>query len=243
MLLERGESVYIYLNYSLDSLVYSALKKYGRLKIIGNGANDGLGIAISAIARTAYSDGYSAIIFFDQDTIFSHATAHAVHEHIHKALSYGQYSVIQMVDKSHFLIKNKLLLPPIPSFLTINSGSIFNLKVLNSIGFHNESYFVDGVDYEFCFRSSLYGYYCGLTNLAPDIDHRSGQDDTEVQVFGRNIRLRRYSITRFLDYNKSITRLIFEALKTLRFKYLLIFAKNMAVYNLLYFSSYIFIRR
>jgi rhamnosyltransferase len=96
------------------------------------------------------------------------------------------------------------------SDLTINSGSLFILNNLKSIGWHNEKYFVDGVDYEVCSRASAKGFKIGKCTNTPGFDHISEQPDKIYKVFGKKLMLRRYPFVRNIDIIRSSVKLIFS---------------------------------
>ncbi len=92
--------------------------------------------------------------------------------------------------------------------LAISSGSLFNLPALKKIGWHNEDYFVDCVDYELCLRARRCGFKIGLIKNAPDFDHVTEQPDQTVTLFGKKLLVRRYSATRIKDALRAYLKLI-----------------------------------
>jgi rhamnosyltransferase len=96
--------------------------------------------------------------------------------------------------------------------LAISSGSLFNLTALQQIGWHNEKYFVDCVDYEFCVRARRYGFKIGLIKNTPDFDHVTEQPDRKISVFGKQVLVRRYSATRVKDALGAYVKLIIGGL-------------------------------
>ena len=92
--------------------------------------------------------------------------------------------------------------------LAISSGSLFNLSVLKKIGWHNEKYFVDCVDYELCVRARRCGYKIGIVKNTPDFDHVTEQPDRTIHIFGKQLLVRRYSATRIKDAIGAYLKLI-----------------------------------
>jgi rhamnosyltransferase len=114
--------------------------------------------------------------------------------------------------------------------LTINSGTLFILKNLQKIGWHNRSYFVDGVDYEFCLRSHIHSFKIGLVSGIPGFDHESEQPDRVVTILGKRLLVRRYSAPRIKDALHSYIRLIYSATKSREFSYAFLFIRSMSIY-------------
>jgi rhamnosyltransferase len=96
--------------------------------------------------------------------------------------------------------------------LAISSGSLFNLKVLQQIGWHNEKYFVDCVDYELCLRARRCGFKIGLIRNTPDFDHVTEQPDRTLNLLGKELLVRRYSATRIKDALGAYLKLILGGL-------------------------------
>jgi rhamnosyltransferase len=89
---------------------------------------------------------------------------------------------------------------------------LFFLSNLKTLGWHNERYFVDGVDYEFCLRSSLRGFRVSEYCCTPGFDHASEQPDQKYRIFGKNYAMRAYAPSRILDVTISSFRLVLSAL-------------------------------
>ncbi|MBR7784688.1 hypothetical protein KDM89_21375, partial [Undibacterium sp. LFS511W] len=81
---------------------------------------------------------------------------------------------------------NKLVSPVFVEdvLVAISSGSMFFLENLKLIGWHNQTYFVDGVDYECCLRARQYGLKIGKCGDTPGFDHVSEQPDKVFAIFG-----------------------------------------------------------
>jgi rhamnosyltransferase len=101
--------------------------------------------------------------------------------------------------------------------MAINSGSLYYLGNLKMINWHNESYFVDGVDYEFCLRSKKYNLKIGECSLAPGFDHKSEQGDDTCEIFGKVCQIRKYPMSRIIDVAFSGVKLFVISIKTMNF--------------------------
>ena len=98
--------------------------------------------------------------------------------------------------------------------MSINSGSLFFLENLKKIGWMNENYFVDCVDYEFCLNSSNNRLKIGECSNTPGFDHDSEQEDVKYCIFGKDRKLRQYSTKRVLDAVGASLKLFLKSLIT-----------------------------
>lgn len=58
----------------------------------------------------------------------------------------------------------------------ISSGSFYEMSVLNRIGKMEDQLFIDGVDFEWCWRARSKGYICAITQRV-ELYHKVGQSD------------------------------------------------------------------
>jgi rhamnosyltransferase len=225
--LNCGFSIYIYDNSPdfKDTCEYCRHKNTQNLIYLSDHRNMGLAKGISSICKHAYSDKLSAIINFDQDTIFTESTLHFINKFYdfnHHALSHQGYSVVAFTsdEPGGFAGSTKCVehYGFADTMLVRNSGSLFFLNQLEKIGWHDSGYFVDGVDYEFCLRSIQHGFRIGSCNHAPDIDHESEQG-AEAYVFGSR-SFRRYPMRRILDSISANLKLIYTSMVSLNFRFM-----------------------
>jgi GT2 family glycosyltransferase len=172
------------------------------------GKNVGIGYALSTLCATACAHGADQLLFLDQDTGISAQTLEFIEAFPQTLASDLQQQYAALVFNgqpgSDHTVEEVLL--------AISSGSLFNLKVLQKIGWHNENYFVDCVDYELCLRARRYGYKIGLIKNTPDFDHVTEQPDQAFNLFGKQLLVRRYSTTRIRDSLGAYIKLIFGGL-------------------------------
>jgi len=114
--------------------------------------------------------------------------------------------------------------------IVISSGCTYSLKILRAIGYHDDSYFVEGVDYELCLRLKVKGYKIRSVRLNT-IDHFTLQDKMDKFLFGKKINVRCYGWRRLIDFNGSHFRLISKAIEYGQFKMLLFFIKSIIMFN------------
>jgi rhamnosyltransferase len=224
--LNCGFSIYIYDN-SPDigkTVEYCSLVNKEELVYLSEKRNMGLAKGISAICKHAYSAEVSAIINFDQDTIFTEKTLNYIN-HFYKfneQLLHDQgYSVVGF--NSEGLIgscgeQGSGQYEFVNAMLVRNSGSLFFLDRLKKIGWHDNGYFVDGVDYEFCLRSINAGFRIGECNCAPDIDHESEQGAETYAICSKT--LRKYPISRVADSISANIKLLFSSMIGFQFSFM-----------------------
>lgn len=226
--IDSGFNVYIFDNSPHNSIIRSFCKEFNNCVYLTNGKNVGLGIGISAICAQAYYDSFCALLFFDQDTIYNLETLEFIENfYLANANIEKKYSSIVFKSKSKsasddFLIKDVLL--------SISSGSLFFLNVLNKLNWHNQSYFVDCVDYEFCFNSYNNNFKVGEYSPTPGFDHVTEQADSAYILFGKKLMMRKYSPNRVKGTISGYLRLIFTSITTFNFKFAVTVLRSMAIY-------------
>lgn len=224
----NGLKVVVYLNSVNDNF----LKKLNSLDItlLGFNINVGLGIAFSEFENYLELNGYNFFIYFDQDTVVDEIAWRRI---------LGSY-------KDYFQIRNLGMLnysgnSDGGSSIVINSGSLFSMNVLKYIGYHDKSFFVEGLDYEFCLRLNSNGLNI-VKVLCEGIDHVSLQDGFTIKCFSKVIQLRVYGKQRMIDFNRSHKRLIFSSLRMYKFRFLLFFLKSFIQQNIMEHVSRFFKR-
>lgn len=199
------------------------------VKYMTAGRNVGLGFGLSVLCSTAHHDGYPYLIFFDQDTAFTTETLNFINEFIETHTGAA-------INENAAVVFESGKTEPVKRFdlrqvdLAISSGSLFVLENLKKMGWHNERYFVDGVDYEFCLRARHAGLGIVKCIDTPGFDHVSEQPD-EVFVFcGKKLLFRVYSFSRIKDTLGSYLKLLFASATKFDFKMFYQFARSMAIY-------------
>lgn len=203
-------AVYIFDNASERGNLESIADDTKGIMYLTCGKNHGLGLGIQAVCAQAYYDGHAALLFFDQDSVFDVSTLDFIErfylEHPELKITHSAvvFNAIGRSEESGSCLKD------VP--LAINSGSLFYLGNLKNLGWHNDSYFVDGVDYEFCLRSTLSGFKVAEYSCTPGFDHATEQPDQQYRFLGKTYAMRAYAFSRIQDVTVSSFRLIFSAL-------------------------------
>lgn len=230
-LANNGYSIYLFDNTPEFVATKMICDEFSNVLYITAGNNVGLGIGLSIIGATSYYDANSNLLFFDQDTLFSIDTIKYI-ESVTNSFSSDitkDYAVIAFNEKKQLQNKFNNLQD---ALLVISSGSLFILKNLKSIGWHNSRYFVDGVDYEICLRARVKGFRIGTHGNVPGFDHESEQPDKFFMIFGKKLPLRRYPIIRLLDSTKAYLRLIFYAIIHLDFRATWVLSRSFLIFLL-----------
>jgi rhamnosyltransferase len=208
------------------------------ISYITAGKNLGLGIGLSTVCAQAYYDSFPTLLFFDQDTIFNEETINYIQAFIVEKINdvQDEYTLIVFGEDKYYPALNRDEVVPgkfdfFDVNLAISSGSLFILKNLKKIGWHNEKYFVDGVDYEICLKSVAKNLKIGKCLNAPGFDHSSEQPDKIYKIFGTSISLRCYSFSRVLDTTKSNIRLFFSSIRMRQFKFAFSILRSYGIYS------------
>lgn len=214
----QGFDVYIFDNSPWKTEVRDFCVTSQNIKYFTVGKNVGLGFGMSSVCAQAYYSGNSILLFFDQDTIFNLETLAFIESYYLKHLNLADaYSAVVFSSKDRTGNDESNCFQDVD--MAINSGSLFFLGNLNDLGWHNEKYFVDCVDYEFCFKSQRKGLKIGSYMCTPGFDHSTEQADKKYTIFGKQYALRAYPSLRISDTSKASTKLIATAVFSGQFKF------------------------
>jgi len=228
----KGYRVYIYDNSPEVPLLRRNIQLLKNIKYSTSGKNLGVAIGLSTICAEAYYDSFEALLYFDQDTVFDCRTIEFITEFYRDARSEFEKSYTAVVFSSDPLRDSGTDRAYEISDVTlaISSGSLFFLRNLKLLGWHNETYFVDGVDYELCLRSLRGHQRIGRCRNTPGFDHVSGQPDKAIVVWGKSLPLRRYSLARIADASRSYLRLFFSSVAAGQLKFAAGMVRSYALY-------------
>lgn len=228
-----GFKIYLFDNSPSDDKAVKYCKKTPSIHYLTAGKNVGLGYSLATLCATAYAHGHNKLLFLDQDTGIDDRTLEFIG-------SYSEELLPQIQEKYVALTFNGKL-----SFnttindvsLAISSGSLFNLSALKNIGWHNEKYFVDCVDYEVCIRARRLGFKIGVVYNTPGFDHVTEQPDRAITILGKKLLVRRYSSARIKDAIGAYLKLIIGGLLKTSLKDTYILIRSMGLYILGQFLS------
>ena len=206
-------ALYIFDNSPQNSSVRDFCKCRNNCKYLTCGKNVGLGFGISSVCAQAYYDHFPALLFFDQDTIFDFSTLEFIEEYYvtnlelssnYSAIVFNSKLISNTDSRSRFKFKDVLM--------AISSGSLFFLENLRKLDWHNETYFVDCVDYEFCLRSYRHNLKIGECSMTPGFNHTAEQPDFKYVFWGKEVLVRPYNLKRILDTISASMRLFFTSM-------------------------------
>lgn len=221
-----GLHTVIYLNKSED---YFLKQLVGfDIVILGDNINVGLGKAFYEFEKYLQSTTYKYFIYFDQDTVVND---NAWHNIINTYESFYKNKEVGLLNYGNT--------PKINRHFVISSGSLFSMNILKEIGLHDKSYFVEGVDYEFCMRLFFSGYKI-INMRCLGVDHKSLQDGFKVKLLCKNIFLRVYGKKRTNDFNIAHLRLLKIAIKKSNYKFTIFLLKSLIRHNIMELFSIIF---
>ena len=140
--LANENHVYVYVNSNIENKVKSVLHEKTKYIYCSN-VNFGISKAMNHLFVESKKDGFKYFMCLDQDTIIN-----------------DDFSICE-IEKEILNINAKFLEHEFLGYnlnssenqysfqdFVIISGTIFNIEILQKIGFFNENYFVDLVDYE-----------------------------------------------------------------------------------------------
>ena len=222
-----GFRIYIFDNSPFAAKCSQVIKDNSGVDYLTAGKNVGIGYSLSTLCATAYAHGYPRLLFLDQDTgisektlefidAFSLSVQDKINQHYAAIVFNGSPADIHVIQEVR---------------LAISSGSLFNLAALKHVGWHNEKYFVDCVDYEFCLRARRRGYKIGVVKNTPDFDHVSEQPDRSISILGKQVLVRRYSPRRMADAHSAYAKLILGGLFVNNASDTFVMIKSLVIYS------------
>jgi rhamnosyltransferase len=225
-MINLGFRVYVFDNSPFHSKFARNIEENQNIYYLTAGRNVGLGFSLSTLCATAHAHGYQRMLFLDQDTGISAKTLEFIEIFLETLPTDIQQQYAALVFSGHPSADHSVK----EVRLAISSGSLFNLMTLKQIGWHNINYFVDCVDYEFCFRARRYGFKIGLIKNTPDFDHVTEQPDRTINLFGKQLLVRRYSTKRMKDALGAYLKLIVGGLFINRLCDTYVLIRSMLIY-------------
>lgn len=173
------------------------------IRLIEFGENRGIAAAHNAGIRFATASGYKYVLLLDHDSRLLagcvaqllQASRRLADSGIKVAAVGPQYNDEISAQRAPFLrfyrwsfrkIKVQSMSEVVETSVLISSGSLISCETLQTIGLMDETLFIDGVDWEWCFRASALGYR--LFGVAAAVmQHNLG--DCGIRVLGRTLPL------------------------------------------------------
>jgi rhamnosyltransferase len=220
-----GYEIFIFLNSPVKEEFINVLKSVESIHILSNGLNEGLARGLSSLCNAASLGKFRALLYFDQDSIFTLETLNYVEKYLNiiktsddsfidsivsttfrdtTTLS-RRYNHISTFQISGFQVENV--------YFTINSGSLYFLNKMDKYEWFDKRYFVDGVDYSFCIRSKINDFKITEIFNTPGLDHETEQGNLPVKFFNKEKSGRLYPFSRNIDFLKSHLMILWSTLK------------------------------
>ena len=158
--------------------------------------NRGLAAAMNAGLLQVRAQGYRYALLFDQDSQIGADFCATMRQAWHRAGSLGQRVAAvgpRLIDPDNgrktpfrcFRLMYRSDAPVAPALFEtdflISSGTMLSIAALSDIGLMKESYFIDNIDLEWCFRARSRGYALCGTDLA-QLYHRIGESSSNPLV-------------------------------------------------------------
>jgi rhamnosyltransferase len=173
----------------IDNSTESALRSTsGRLDYSGkvifefNESNRGLGVALNQGIRHSMDNGYTWTLLLDQDSVPSENMVKEMlksYENLDDKTKKDTAAVVTSVFERNFkkvlpsvvmtnLFNKKVEAPKADIFVDfhITSGSLLRNEIISKIGLMNEEFFIDFIDFDYCFRILEAKYKILLSNNA-----------------------------------------------------------------------------
>lgn len=220
-LLDMGYPLYICDNSPSLQQGIGAIKCLENRRYFTTGGNAGIGRSFQLMCATAFYEGYSHLLYFDQDTVFTQDTLKFIQRVLDSRIyDLGLNHALSMtfrdkVDRRDTLGEIKVLGQRacyVP--FTISSGTLFSLNALKILGWHDPTFFVDGVDYSICLSAAKKKMRILEIYETPGLDHSYEQDDLFYRLGSYHFKGRKYPPMRRKDYSISTIRLMWRAFRT-----------------------------
>ena len=199
-------------------------------KVLSEGKNIGLGRALKKISQEAKSRGATHMLYFDQDIIFDLNTLSWIQTWC-KSHEMGENIGLVWFDHT----SNEIIPPerssPYPIKIAVSHSSLINLEAASKIGWHTDRWFLEGIDYDFCFRLVQEGYYLWGVKHCPGIDPISNQPGLHYNDSKGRKRLARIQpISRLWNFWRALMNLAWRALWQGPRSYAYLFIRNVFTY-------------
>jgi len=163
--------------------------RYTNGSVLRNGKNNGLGEGLKSLTQIAHDEGWSYLMYFDEDIIFTKETITWVNQW----LCHWKDERVGLYWFNYHPKANKDYQEVAPHHLrvAVSACSLINLKAAKNIGWHTTRWFIEGLDYDFCLRLAQKNWKIMGVNHCPGIDAKSNQPGLKIIT---NQRLRLYRI-------------------------------------------------
>jgi len=152
------DKIFVFDNSEVKSALQDDLLKFSKIEFYQNFNNEGIAKRLNEACELALKEQYEWILTMDQDSSFS---ADAVNAYFHCFKQFKGKENIALFGTENKRYSNtssdNCTAENVDKLIT--SGSLLNLSLFAKIGEFDEALFIDSVDYDYCFRASIAGYF------------------------------------------------------------------------------------
>lgn len=139
-----------------------------KILFVFNETNKGLGYALNQGIKYSLDNSYTWTLLLDQDSELSENMVHNMmqsYENLDNKTKEETVLITPIIFDRYFknllppivttkLFNKKIINPKTDCFIHFNltSGSLLKNKAISKVGFMNEKYFIDYIDFDYCFR-------------------------------------------------------------------------------------------
>jgi rhamnosyltransferase len=157
---------YVIVN-SCDVKILEKISLIKGVVIINNNRNIGLSKSLNIGLREVINRNSEGVVLFDQDSLpseFFFENIIACYQDLLKAnTNVGAIGGLVHDDKKNEVIDDKSSLTTEVD-VVITSGCLIPLSTINEVGLMDETFFIDYIDYEWCFRAKSKGFKIFISN-------------------------------------------------------------------------------
>ena len=219
----EGYFLYIFDNFPNDKTKLLIEEHKKNIRYFTFDKNVGIGPALRLMCATAYYKGYQNLLYFDQDTIYNSETLKYIFGYINESSNTINFIRLEKILSVTF--RDALTNRKEKQFkkisigkydlnvvdFTISSGTLFSLENLKKVGWHDESYYMDGVDYYICLSAEAVGLKVAEIFNTPGLDHQTEQGNKNYKFLFKTYSGRKYPIYRIKNYIYSSFRLTIKS--------------------------------
>ncbi len=173
---EQVRNIYVFDNGSENiGQIEEYLKGFnGDVKLWRNEKNAGIATALERIMKYASEQGYQWVLSMDQDSLLQPGTVDA---YLEVAAEYNDAGMITCLikDRNFTDVKNENQTDPVLEVeYCITSGAMTSVKAYKSTPGYDEGFFIDCVDFDFCYslrESGFKIYRVNHTGLIHEVGH------------------------------------------------------------------------
>jgi rhamnosyltransferase len=152
------DKIFVFDNSEIRSEITDPLVQLSKIQFHQNFNNEGIAKRLNEACALALDEEFDWILTMDQDSSF---TPNSISNYFNCFQEYENKEKVAMFgtkfSRSNQQVSNECR--SIKAEKLITSGSLVNLSLFKIIGEFDEQLFIDAVDYDYCFRAQVAGYY------------------------------------------------------------------------------------